>query len=631
MELENNNNSHLSEPPETVMLKRTRQITWLVLLAFIGNFIIVTVRGEYSQAILIFFLTLCTTFSVILAAKKRYEQAAQILISVLTIGTLALLWTSGGLYDMVLLAIPGISIFAAMLGMSKVNISVLIVFAINIILIGLFEEYELISFEASAHGLIRAIAICFVLAPILLATYLLTKDYRKVLTNLKDSLESVKKHADNADFLASHDPLTQLPNRAFVKKRFEHAKKMASRNNSKIGLLYLDIDKFKSINDSLGHKVGDSFILFIANTCRNSLRQSDTIARLGGDEFLVIVEQIQNIDELVTVANKLLNATKSTYFHDPSKNAISSSISIGISLFPDDSESYEELMDKADLAMYHSKEKGRNTFSFFDESMNKDALQRAHMLEDMKTGLKLNHFYMVYQPIINLKTGLSDGAEALIRWKHPTKGLFSPAEFIPLAEKTGFIVDLGEWILEQSIIDCLRFKQEIGRPYIISVNISAIQLRRGDFTTTLKKIIEKHQIPGDYLCIELTESELFSENKEFVEFLQYAQQKAIKVSIDDFGTGYSNLGYLHRLNLTRLKLDYSFITKIDKSEQKQSVAASIKHLATGLKMETVAEGVETQQELDHIMEIGLDRAQGYLWSKPLRFDDAVRYLNNHKI
>lgn len=622
-------NNILSVSPENLMLRRTTQIIWLVLVAMVGNLSLIIYRGEFSKAALVFMLVACMIYSARLAAKEQFKTAAQIVIYVLSIGVLSFLWTSGGLYDIALLAIPGISIFCAMLGMSRLNVIILILFALNIVLIGLFEHYQLIHWEVSAHGLNRALAICLVLTPILSATFLLTRDYRSVLANLKDSLLTIKKHADNANFLANHDVLTQLPNRALAKERFEHAKKLTNRqSNFKIGLLYLDIDEFKTINDSLGHQVGDNYIQFIAGACKSSLRQCDTIARLGGDEFLVIVEQIQEIDELVVIANNLLKSCKEPYSHDSSKNSLSSSISIGIALYPDDSVSYEELMDKADLAMYHSKQSGRNTFSFFNSEMSQNALERAHMLEDMKIALIKKQFFMVYQPIINLKTGLSEGSEALIRWQHPTKGLVSPGEFIPVAEKSGFIIELGEWILEQAIIDCLRFEKELSCAYLISVNVSAIQLRRSNFTSTLQKIIDKYQLPCGSLCIELTESELFSENAEFLEFLNFAERNKIKIAIDDFGTGYSNLGYLHRLNLARLKLDYSFITKIDQSEQKQAVVASIKHLATGLKMETVAEGVETQAELDHILKIGLDRAQGYFWSKPITFDEAVDYVKN---
>lgn len=622
-----NSSSQISA--ENVMLQRTKQIVWFVLAALIGNLIIVIYREGPYQAAIVTFLIFCMCFAARFAAKQQYRIAAQIVISVLTFGVLAIIWTSGGLYDLSLLAIPGISIFAAMLGMTRVNSIVLIVCAINIMLIGACEHYGIATFETSAHGFTRAISICLVLMPILLATYLLTGDYRTVLANLKDSLNAIKKHADNANFLANHDVLTQLPNRALVKSRFEHAKTLAERHCQKrIALLYLDIDEFKVINDSWGHQVGDKYIQFIAEACKSSLRESDTLARLGGDEFLVVVEQVNEIDELVVVANNLLNAGRQRYPIEDSNSCVASSVSIGIALYPDDATHYEGLMAKADLAMYHAKKSGRNTFSFFNNTMSENALQRAHLLEDMKEALANKQFFMAYQPIININTGESEGAEALIRWKHPSRGLVSPAEFIPIAEQSGFIVELGEWILEQAIVDCLRFQQAINRPYLMSVNVSAIQLRRGDFTKLLQQLLTKHQLPDNSLCIELTESELFSENKEFVELLEFSRQNTIKIAIDDFGTGYSNLGYLHRLNLSRLKLDYSFITKLDKSEQKQAVVGSIKHLATGLKMETVAEGVETAGELEHILQIGLDRAQGYLWTKPLPFSAAVAFINN---
>lgn len=631
MDVDRIKSEDLAISAQNVMLKRTKQIIWFVLLSLIGNFIILSNKGDYYQAVLIAFITLLMLFAARLAAQDRYNEAAKILIYSLTFGVISLLWTSDGLYDLALLAIPGISIFAAILGMTKINVTLLIICAINILLIGVAEEYNFIDFRTSSHALNRAVAICLVLTPVILSVHLLTRDYRTLLTNLKGSLKRLKKHADNAHFLANHDILTSLPNRALVKERFEHAKSLAnSQTNTKVGLLYFDIDEFKTINDSLGHNIGDSYIQFIATVCQSAVGQSDTLARLGGDEFLIVVEQFQEVDELIIIANNLLKACKEPYLHDNNTNALRSSISIGISIYPNDSEVYEDLMDKADLAMYHSKKSGRNTFSFYRESMRKQALVRAHQLEDMKNALPKQQFFMAYQPIINLTTGKSDGAEALLRWQHPEKGIINPDDFIPLAEKSGFIVELGEWALEQSVIDCLRFQTALERPYLVSVNVSAIQLSRGNFTATLQKVIEKHQVPADSLCIELTESELFSENKDFLHLLRFAKENKIKIAIDDFGTGYSNLGYLHRLNLSRLKLDYSFISKIDKNEQQQSIVASIKHLATGLKMETVAEGVETQAELKHVLDIGLNYAQGYLWSKPATFDEVVNYVKNNQ-
>lgn len=611
---------------QRLMLKRVKQIVWFVQFALLGNLALLVVRAEWLQAGVVGCLSLNLLWAAWLAHKGRFESSATLLITILSIGVFAIVWSGGGLYDLGLVALPGIVIFAAMLGMHRVYYSLLLFSVINILLLGYAEGTGLIIFDVSTQGVGRAVAISFILVPIVLSTWLMAKDYRTALDNLADTLKAMKESNDEAEFWASHDALTQLPNRTLARERFIHATKIAARtpDTPRMGLFYMDLDGFKGVNDSHGHHVGDEFLKFIAAQLTGSIRECDTVARLGGDEFLVLVEQVKEIDELMVIAENLLAASQRPFRHK--EQTIVGSASIGVAVYPDDSSSYEELVQQADLAMYHSKESGRKTINFFNGSMSQEAHFRAEMLEDIKRALELDEFYLVYQPIINLKTGLSEGAEALLRWRHPSKGEISPAVFVPLAEQTGLIVDIGTWVLDQAMKDGLKFEKALEAPYLISVNVSAVQLKRGNFIKILESTFSRHPLPYERLFLELTESEMLADNQAFDDFLRYTQEQQIRIAIDDFGTGYSNLGYLHRVDIARIKLDHSFIQEIDKNKEKRSIVASIQHLAEGLKVETVAEGVETALELELIKKLGVNRAQGYCWTKPLRFNEAVEFV-----
>lgn len=616
--------------PKTLMLKRVKQIIWLVILALSGNLAILIHTEAYLHFFLVTLIIATLLYGARLAHQQRYESAANILITTLSVGILALIWDSGGLYDLSILGIPGLLIVSAMLGMYQAYRSLLAIVLVNLLLIGFVEEYGYMTFEVTTSGLARSVAISLILIPIVSASWMLAKDYRTALGNLEKSLKATKASAEEVEFLASHDMLTQLPNRAVVSERFEHAKSMAARTPDKprIGLIYIDLDGFKDINDTLGHHVGDSYLKFIAKRFAAAVRDYDTVARLGGDEFLLLIEQVSEIDELVAVAEHLLEASHLPFEYQ--EQSIKASASMGIAVYPDDGVEYDELVSKADLAMYHSKALGRSTFSFFDSSMSKAALIRAEMLEDLKQALLNDEFYLVYQPIINLKSGVSEGAEALIRWCHPVKGEISPASFIPLAEQSGLISDIGAWVIDKAAEDCAYFQRELGIPYLVSVNVSAVQLQRGSLTDILQTALNRHQLVQGSLYIELTESELLAESEAFEAFLRFTAKHHIKLAIDDFGTGYSNLGYLHRIDISRIKLDYSFIHQICQSKEKCSIVSSIQHLASSLGVETVAEGVETQEELEQIRALGVNRAQGYYWAKPLVFDEMLSYLSEQQ-
>lgn len=299
---------------------------------------------------------------------------------------------------------------------------------------------------------------------------------------------------------------------------------------------------------------------------------------------------------------------------------------MGISSYPKDAAEYDDLVQKADIAMYRSKESGRNTFHYYNESMNKMVEERINLLADLKDALSKNQFFLAYQPIVDITSNKIVGAEALIRWNHPTKGLIPPFKFIPAAEKSGFIIELGAWIFQQACKDLYYIQTNINPAFKLAINVSSVQLQRNKFNETIEQAMKNYLFTPGSLEIELTESGLISDSKEFQNSLEFLHEKNINLAIDDFGTGYSNLSYLKRIKAYKLKIDMSFVQNLHKDAENQSIVKTIQSLSEGLHLKSVAEGIETEEELEVIKKIGVHLGQGYLWSKPLPLDDFTKLL-----
>jgi len=442
--------------------------------------------------------------------------------------------------------------------------------------------------------------------------------------SISSDISERKEYDKNVHFLAYYDVLTGLPNRTLLRDRLGQMIASAHRDNMQFALLFLDLDRFKYINDSMGHSVGDMLLQSVAQRLQACVREGDTVSRIGGDEFIVLLREVDE-QGVMLVADKLLK-TLATPFN-LSGQEISTYASIGIALYPKHADDLDVLMKNADAAMYSAKENGRNNYKFFSPEMNFRANQVFLMEKDIRLALEQDQFTLVYQPQVDLASGRICGAEALIRWKHPEKGFISPAEFIPVAEETGQIVAIGEWVLRTA---CWRFAswQKQGMPvFPIAVNMSIRQLRQPNLAEIIEAVLSETGLPPHSLELEITEGIMMGDTKTAMEFLTRMHELGVQMSIDDFGTGFSSLSYLKNLPVNKLKIDQSFVRDIGTDESDAAIVRSIISLGHRLDLKVIAEGVETMEQLDFLRIRGCDEIQGYFYSRPLAADDFIKFVN----
>jgi diguanylate cyclase (GGDEF)-like protein len=433
---------------------------------------------------------------------------------------------------------------------------------------------------------------------------------------------SVAEH--QMEYLAHHDSLTSLPNRVLIHDRFKQAQGFADRHQNKVGLLFIDLDHFKTINDTLGHSTGDHFLIQIASRLQHCLRDTDTISRQGGDEFLILLPSLTDGDATLPVVEKILEVLQQPLQVDG--HELATTASIGISLYPDDGSDFNTVLKHADMAMYQAKEAGRNTYCFFDPRMNQEALETSALRNGLKTALAREELVLYYQPQIDLNSGAVVGAEALIRWQHPERGMIAPAQFIPLAEESGLIVPVGAWVLREACHQIVAW-QRAGLPRLsVAVNLSAVQFKRSDMMQTVRSVLEETGCEPSLLELELTETVLLQDTENVLSTVQALKGLGIKLSIDDFGTGYSSLAYLKRLAVDKLKIDQSFVRDLDRNADSAAIVRAIIQMAHSLKLRTVAEGVETAELLQPLRDFACDEVQGYLYARPLPAHAFERYL-----
>ncbi len=417
------------------------------------------------------------------------------------------------------------------------------------------------------------------------------------------------------EFLAYHDALTELPNRLLTKDRVELAISAAERVGTKTALLFLDLDNFKTINDSLGHIVGDALLKGVAARLRECLRDSDTLSRQGGDEFLVVLPDVGGNEAIIEVSEKILERMGETFGID--NYELSTSLSIGIAVYPDDGDDFDTLLKKADTAMYQAKGAGRNTYRFHTEQMNADAIEHLYMRNGLRQAVQMGEFALLYQPQVNLDSGAVIGAEALIRWNHPELGMVPPKRFISIAEDSGFIVPIGDWVLREACRQAAVW-QRAGLPdLVVAVNLSSVQFKRGNLETSVTQALTESGLDPALLELELTESILIQDTEKVLATLQRLKALGVNLSIDDFGTGYSSLSYLTRFNVDKLKIDQSFVHDMADNPNDAAIVLAIIQMARSLNLKTIAEGVEDERQLSLLRRQQCDEAQGYRFARPM--------------
>jgi len=389
---------------------------------------------------------------------------------------------------------------------------------------------------------------------------------------------------------------------------------LAQRTNQVIAVMFLDLDRFKDINDTLGHRTGDLLLQHVADRMGLVLRDCDTVARLGGDEFTVFVQDIKTADNARKIAQKLLDLFEIPYCLEGQQVYVT--CSIGVTLFPADGDSMDELLMNADIAMYHAKADGKNTYRLYAIEMNQQASERVALQTDLRKALDLKQLYLQYQPKFDARTNQITGVEALLRWQHPERGLIPPTRFIPLAEESGSIVNITEWVLKSA---CHQAKLWYDAGYgdiSVAVNLSAYSLKRNNAPFMVQQMLEESGLPPHLLELELTESMLIENDQHAEETLHALKKLGVKISIDDFGTGYSSLSYLHRFPIDALKIDRSFIWNMHRSDNDMAIVVAIIAMGHGLKLQVIAEGVENEEQLETLKKCGCETIQGYLTGRP---------------
>ena len=452
-------------------------------------------------------------------------------------------------------------------------------------------------------------------------------DDHGVVTNyvtVFNDISAIKASEEQLVFLAYHDPLTLLPNRILLLSRLEHARNVVRRDGGHMALLLIDLDRFKDVNDSYGHLMGDYLLQRVSERLQSRLRSIDTLSRLGGDEFAILLEALTKSDVAAVVATDVLTALAEPWFL-PNGTEVSVGASIGISMFPGPATNGEELLQQADAAMYRAKTEGRGRYRYFSDDLTKSARERLEMETRLRHAIDNDELKVYFQPQVDIGTGLIVGAEALVRWIPTGSTVITPDKFIPLAEETGLIVPLGRWVLQETCRIGQNWLQQGKPPLTLSVNVSAAQLRGGDFAHDVLKTLERTGFPSTSLEIELTESALMSGDENAIHQLRTLRDNDIRIALDDFGTGYSSLAYLKRFALDVIKIDRSFMEHLAMRRDDREIVTAIIQMGHTLGYQVVAEGVETPEQLAYLKDHGCDVYQGFLCSRPLPADQFANF------
>ena len=437
-------------------------------------------------------------------------------------------------------------------------------------------------------------------------------------------ITDIKESEDKIRHRAFHDPLTELPNRLLFQDRLLQAIAHAKRGNDQLAIMFMDVDHFKNLNDSLGHHMGDIFLHRLATQLTQIIRIEDTVSRMGGDEFTILLTQLSSEADAASIANKILALFKTPF--DLGGHNIHLGASIGIALYPNDGDNTDTLIRNADTAMYHAKERGRNNYQFFTAEMESRVRERVILEADLRKGLERDEFNLYYQPIYHLSTETVMGFEALIRWQHPESGFVSPAKFIPIAEERGLIIPIGEWVLKKACQQLDHWSDQLNSSLYMSINISAHQFTKKDFMHTVNRILSNSRFRPEQLIFEITETAMMDNVGHTIQTLKQLRAIGIQIAMDDFGTGYSSFTYLRQLPIDILKLDHTFMRDVMHDPDSAEIAASIIDLAKKLQLNVIAEGIETAEQLEFLKEHQCARGQGFLFSKPVPQEEAGKLL-----
>ncbi len=443
-------------------------------------------------------------------------------------------------------------------------------------------------------------------------------ELKKIQTYLKKSMSTLNKQREQLEYQANYDALTNLPNRILFMDRLQQAMSSADRYDKKVALLFIDIDHFKEINDSLGHHIGDKLLVDFSNRIKNKIRKSDTISRLGGDEFCIILNDIKDIDFITNFIIESMKVVNDPFIVNGRKLHVG--MSVGVSIYPNDGLNANTILKNADAAMYRAKESGRGTYFFYDEAMTQRAMERVFLETELRKAVVEDEFVVYFQSQIDAKKNRLVGMEALVRWNHPTMGLLLPDKFIPIAEVTGLIVDIDRIVIKKALLQFKEWNNSGLNPGKLAVNLAIKQI---------ENLLNKEHYNYKDIEFEVTESQIMNNPEKSIKTLQKLSDKGISLAIDDFGTGYSSLAYLKRLPIKKLKIDKSFVDNLPDDPEDIAISKTVINLCKSLGLKVIAEGVETEAQKEFLVNNGCKFIQGYLYSKPLSVDDMTKYLQKN--
>ena len=450
-------------------------------------------------------------------------------------------------------------------------------------------------------------------------------ELKEIHLDLKKSLKILDIQKNELNYQANYDSLTDLPNKVLFADRLEQSIKLSRRHNNKIGILFMDLDNFKEINDSLGHHIGDKILIQVAQRIQDKMRDSDTLARLGGDEFIIILNDIKTFDDIYVFISKIMKLFKEPFIIG--NNTLHTSISIGVSIYPNDGNDAMQLLRNSDAAMYEAKKSGGSNYCFYDKEMTKKALEKVYLKASLKKALKDDELIVYYQPQINAKNSSLVGMEVLVRWKHPTLGIISPDKFIPLAESSGMIIELDRIVMKKALSQLRIWKKQGLKTGKLSINLAIKQIEKDDFISFIKQLISEEKCTYDDIEFEVTEGQIMKNPEKSINILKEINDLGISIAIDDFGTGYSSLSYLRKLPINKLKIDKSFVNNLPEDIVDAAISKTIINLCKNLNLEVIAEGIETNKQKKFMLENGCNIIQGYLYSKPLSKEDMTKFLS----
>ncbi len=609
--------------------QRLTQFIWLTGAAVLASTVTSAIAGDWPIVALLAGTAALLLLPLHLLRRKRHDLAATVVLSTLTLTVAGLVFFSNGLRDEAVMAIPGVLVLASLFGPPRYFAIVLgsLCTVLVATTLGNVQGWHVNPVVAGDSTTL------FNLLGILGATaYLIWRmasDLRDALTRLEIENENMRRSHARIDALAHHDALTGLPNRLLARDRFEQAIALARRRNESVALLFLDLDNFKAVNDSLGHSMGDMLLCDVAARLLGVLRASDTVSRQGGDEFLIVMGGVADREAVTSTAAKIVDRLSMPFRVEDME--VSATCSVGIAVFPEDGHDFDTLLKHADMAMYRAKDTGRNAFRFYDTEMSDDVVDTLRLLSGIRNALGKGEFRLHYQPQFELSTGRIVGAEALLRWWHPEQGYIPPNRFIPIAERSGLINELGMWVLREACAQARRWQDEGLGELVVAVNLSSVQFRRDDFEREVVRTIEAAQIAPDRIELELTESLLIAESPQLTALLGRFRAMGMRLTIDDFGTGYSNLGYLKRFNVERLKIDKSFIRRLLRDSSDESIVRAIIEMSHSLMIAVTAEGIEDAPTLQRLIALGCDYGQGFLWSPALPPEEFTEFVGAHQL